>query len=256
MIAEIKGKISRTGSNLNDRLEDALTGNFFGTLRYMSFNKYLKEILLQGIYPKEVTKYIEEIDKEEFSENIEFWPYDEEGELDVLLEFDNCTIGVEVKYLSGLSSYDDNVEDEKTSLNEENNKSKQQLARESRIVSKKGLNKNKILLFVAKEEMCKEVYEHTISENIMEADIHLCYISWQSIIEILKNIKADNPYEKVMTNDLKDLLIRKGFEQFKSFELDINVKEEWYSFGRVKREMISFDKDIDLGIEENWYEFK
>ena len=49
MIAEIKGKLSSTGSNLTNRLEDDLTGNFFGNLRYMSFNKGLKLILMQGI---------------------------------------------------------------------------------------------------------------------------------------------------------------------------------------------------------------
>lgn len=46
MIGEIKGKISSTGSNLNDRLEDDLTGNVFGNLRYMSFNHGLKQILI------------------------------------------------------------------------------------------------------------------------------------------------------------------------------------------------------------------
>jgi len=35
MIAEIHGKLSSTGSNLSDRLEDQLTGDVFGTLRYI-----------------------------------------------------------------------------------------------------------------------------------------------------------------------------------------------------------------------------
>ena len=52
LIAEIKGKISNTGSNLNDRLEDNLTGNVFGTLRYISFEKGLKKILIESISPK------------------------------------------------------------------------------------------------------------------------------------------------------------------------------------------------------------
>ena len=37
LIAEIYNKISKDGRNLSDRLEDQLTGDFFGTLRYMSF---------------------------------------------------------------------------------------------------------------------------------------------------------------------------------------------------------------------------
>ena len=39
-------------------------------------------------------------------EHIKFWPKHDLGELDVLLEFDNCYIGIEVKYKSGLSSDD------------------------------------------------------------------------------------------------------------------------------------------------------
>lgn len=37
MVEEFYGKISRSGSNLSDKLEDKLTGDFFGTLRYMDF---------------------------------------------------------------------------------------------------------------------------------------------------------------------------------------------------------------------------
>lgn len=37
MVEEFYGKISRSGSNLSDSLEDKLTGDFFGTLRYMDF---------------------------------------------------------------------------------------------------------------------------------------------------------------------------------------------------------------------------
>ena len=37
MVEEFYGKISRSGSNLSDNLEDKLTGDFFGTLRYMDF---------------------------------------------------------------------------------------------------------------------------------------------------------------------------------------------------------------------------
>lgn len=36
MIVEIRNKISSSGSNLTDRLEDQLTGNVFGALRYLS----------------------------------------------------------------------------------------------------------------------------------------------------------------------------------------------------------------------------
>jgi hypothetical protein len=39
MIAEIENKISPTGSNLSDRLEDKLTGDVFGSLSYLPKKK-------------------------------------------------------------------------------------------------------------------------------------------------------------------------------------------------------------------------
>lgn len=51
MIAEIKGKLWQTGHNLNESLEDNLTGNFFGALRYIPFDLALRKILSAGVYP-------------------------------------------------------------------------------------------------------------------------------------------------------------------------------------------------------------
>ena len=49
MIAELKGKISSRGTNLTETLEDNLTGNFFGSLRYIPFSKGIKKILIEAI---------------------------------------------------------------------------------------------------------------------------------------------------------------------------------------------------------------
>lgn len=45
MIAEIKGKINRQNTNLTELREGELTGNFFGSMRYIPFNMGLKKIL-------------------------------------------------------------------------------------------------------------------------------------------------------------------------------------------------------------------
>ncbi|WP_156496403.1 hypothetical protein [Clostridium coskatii] len=257
MIAEIKGKISSTGSNLNDRLEDDLTGNVFGSLRYMSFNHGLKQILIQGIYPRSLSKIIENIDEDKWSEFIEFWPHDKEGEIDALIKFENTIIGIEVKYLSGISSDDDasnspDLEGEFTTY--DNVKSVNQLSRESRIVSRSGNNKNKILLFVADGEACREVYKNIKARNIIENNVEFAYISWQGILYALENLKINNVYEKVIVSDLKNLLIKKGFESFKDFIIESNVEEKWYDFGVVKKNTISFD--VKETIEEDlYYEF-
>lgn len=82
MLAEIKGKLSKTGSNLTERLEDNLTGNFFGALRYIPFNFAMKKILMNGVYPREIADEFEKINVEFWNDNIKFWPYDIEGEID------------------------------------------------------------------------------------------------------------------------------------------------------------------------------
>ncbi len=250
MIAEIKGKISSYGSNLNDRLEDDLTGNVFGSLRYMSFNNGLKQILMQGIYPRNSAKIIESINEEEWNQFIKFWPYDEEGELDVLINFKDIIIGIEVKYLSGLSSEDNVNNNEDVDLNktniENNEKSINQLARESRIISKLSGNKKKMLIFIADGECSRLVYNDVKARNIVEKDVELAYISWQSILNGFENLKADNPYGKVIISDLKALLIRKGFESFKDFKIEDIVEDSWYDFGIVKNSRISFDIKEDV----------
>ena len=61
MIAEIKGKVNRQNTNLTELREDELTGNFFGSMRYIPFNKGLKQVLKNAIRPVELQNMIDEI---------------------------------------------------------------------------------------------------------------------------------------------------------------------------------------------------
>lgn len=127
-------------------MEDNLTGNVFGALRYIPFSAALGELLANGVYPKSIGEDIRLIHSGFWADKIKFWPYDNEGEIDALIEFQNHNIGIEVKYNSGLSSDDDvtntleQIVGYKQSIN--------QLARESRIISRKGQQKSKLLLFI------------------------------------------------------------------------------------------------------------
>jgi hypothetical protein len=70
LIAEIEGKISSTGSNLSERLEDKLTGDFFGSLRYIPFNKVTKSILSKTKILKEnYTQILDMVNKLD----IDYW---------------------------------------------------------------------------------------------------------------------------------------------------------------------------------------
>ena len=108
MIAEIHGKISLMGSNLHDRREDQLTGDFFGAIRYLPFEIGLLPVLRRA---RPVTgQFVIDLPKVNgYDYEIEFWQtYDPHGEIDVLLKTRtrDLVCGIEVKYQSGLSSDD------------------------------------------------------------------------------------------------------------------------------------------------------
>lgn len=211
MVEEFYGKISRSGSNLSDNLEDTLTGDFFGTLRYMDFCDGLQPILCGALRKSEkqqaesqaAIQLIGNVNCTNISdeEHIKFWPKHDLGELDVLLEFDNCYIGIEVKFKSGLSSDD-------------------QLIREANILCDLPKDKKKILLFITKHESCISVYRKY--KDIISKDVHFVFASWEDILQSMKDIlnggKGSNYTfgQKLMISDLIRLLTRKDFDTFLS----------------------------------------
>ena len=222
MVEEFYGKISRSGSNLSDSLEDKLTGDFFGTLRYMDFCDGLQPILCgalrksekQQTESKAAIQLIENVNctniKDE--EHIKFWPKHDLGELDVLLEFDNCYIGIEVKFKSGLSSDD-------------------QLIREANILCDLPKDKKKILLFIAKHESCISVYRK-YKKDISKQGVHFVFASWEDILQSMKDIlhggKGSNYTfgQKLMISDLIRLLTTKDFETFLSMTNGISDRPD------------------------------
>ena len=148
MIAEIKGKVNRQNTNLTELGEDELTGNFFGSMRYIPFNKGLKKILKNAIRPVELQSMIDEVDSYYWDDNIFLWDRVKENEniteLDVRMDFSSIIIGIEVKYRSGLSS-EDKQDDECISAENSFN----QLIREARVLRLVGSDKKKLLLLLA-----------------------------------------------------------------------------------------------------------
>lgn len=212
MVEEFYGKISRSGSNLSDNLEDKLTGDFFGTLRYMDFYDGLQPILCGALRKSE--KHQEESQTAiqllknvnctniRDEEHIKFWPKHDLGELDVLLDFDNCCIGIEVKFNSGLSSDD-------------------QLIREAEILCDLAKDKAKILLFIVGHESCVSVYR-AYKAVIRKQGVCFVFASWEDILQSMKDLLNggnESKYtfgQRLMISDLIRLLTRKGFDTFLS----------------------------------------
>lgn len=254
MLAEIEGKISRMGSNLSERLEDNLTGNVFGALRYIPFSKGLGELLANSVFPPTLNDDLRKIDSDFWADNIEFWPYDREGELDALIDFSTMLIGIEVKYHSGLSSDDDVVNDID---GKEIQLSVNQLARESRILARKGQAKQKLLLFIADRKACKEVYENITGRGIIEQGVVFGYVSWQDILRALKQLVLTDAYQQVIIRDLINLLTRKGFEDFTSMVIETPApinEHDYFKFDIKSKTDISFKTRLTIS-EELYYEF-
>lgn len=226
MVEEFYGKISRSGSNLSDKLEDKLTGDFFGTFRYMDFCDGLQPILCGALHKSEkhqeesqtAIQLIENVNCTNIrdGEHIKFWPKHDRGELDVLLEFDNCCIGIEVKLNSGLSSDD-------------------QLIREAEILCDLAKDKEKILLFIAGHESCVSVYR--AYKDDIGKDVCFVFASWEDILQSMKDLlnggngSKYTSGQRLMISDLVKLLTRKEFDTFLSMTNGISnqpIEKEGY----------------------------
>ena len=180
MIAELHGKISSSGSNLSDRLEDKLTGNIFGTLRYLPFQCGMAQILEAANIP-ELTDIVKKTNLTFWGDRIQFWPYHVGGEIDAFLELDEAVIGIEVKYNSGLSS-DDEIDNAEFDAKSDRRDSCNQLARESRIVKSWCIaGKKAFLIFIAYESECAPICKDVISRSLIEPEVSLSYVSWEEI---------------------------------------------------------------------------
>lgn len=253
MIAEINNKISQNGSNLSNRQEDKLTGDVFGALRYLPYANVLKKILVErSILCENI--YVElEMREDFFAEKIHFWPYDKEGELDLIVETDDTVLGIEVKYYSGKSSTDDVID---------YRISNDQLVRESRIVKRMADKKGKLaaLLFVAKEPECSRIAIDTMSSKQITPEVEFSYLSWESICNCIDNIELQNSYQKLILDDIKKLLHKKGFDRFKNFKNLSNylVGDVHFEFNKVVNRSYTFGFDnMNLLVEkEVCFEFK
>lgn len=192
MIAEIHHKVF-------SNLEDELTGNFFGTMRYIPFQRGLKQIFIRYIHSldESVGDLIRSMRTNDF--DIEFWKRSElgYGEIDGYMEIDGVGIGIEVKYQSDLSG-------------------ENQLEREASMLSEWCKSGEKILILVAGESDAREIYQRNYQKECFE-DVHLAYITWQDILLGLDAVKIANQFEDLMVKDLKRLLVEKGFISFGGF---------------------------------------
>lgn len=201
MIAEIYHKFSTD-------LEDVLTGDFFGAMRYMPFNRCLNQIFKNYAVSEDpqVTHILSNAADDDF--NFEFWKRSENGlvEIDGFIPLTSVGIGIEVKYRSGLSGGD-------------------QLEKEAQVLDEWCNGKEKLLILIGEAEEAKAIYIENKDKRVFR-DVHLAYLSWQDILLGLDQVLISSSYEKKMIEDLKTLLREKGFVSFEGFSIDQPVVDK------------------------------
>ena len=201
MIAEIYHKFSTD-------LEDVLTGDFFGAMRYMPFNRGLNQIFKNYAVSEDpqVTHILSNAADDDF--NFEFWKRSENGlvEIDGFIPLTSVGIGIEVKYRSGLSGGD-------------------QLEKEAQVLDEWCNGKEKLLILIGEAEEAKAIYIENKDKRVFR-DVHLAYLSWQDILLGLDQVLISSSYEKKMIEDLKTLLREKGFVSFEGFSIDQQVVDK------------------------------
>ncbi len=239
MIADIKGKLARDGSNLHERVEDNLTGNVFGALRYVPSSLGFVPIFRRAVWecvPSVADRFRHCIDTMTSTQpEVKFWhTLGDEGEIDVLIETPNCVLGIEVKLDSGLSS-DDQVDH--STEGEERTESGNQLARYSRGLAFHFPDvQSRFLLFVSPVEMAWAVKD-AVARKLIHPNVCIGSLTWQDVLESLEESdgSASDPYHKIVLSDLRDLLRSKGLEHFKGFTTQDFVSEASFYYNSSER---------------------
>ncbi len=228
-VAEIRGKISETGTNLSERMEDLLTSDIFGSMRYLPVQKALVPFLqtARSLHGNTVT-----IQGEVIKVHYSFWPWLKlsdripcEPDVVVGLETEENQLHlvfIESKYYSGLSS----EEDERAEPND-------QLARELDnldVVSCANLGWRthseitaRSLLFVTQDMgIPQDVLVQSLDEYERKRNKHgdIFWASWRSLPSILeRNLEKESVTEnEAVMADMLSLLLRKGLIMFSGVE--------------------------------------
>jgi hypothetical protein len=231
--AQLRGKLTRE----EEDMEDLLTSNVFGAMKYVPIEEGLKRLLLscedaKGKPPITSNQIL-------INSQYEFWPSINETdcigcEPDVLVNLKSSTsekfvVFIEAKYLSEKSSYPDSG----TVPND-------QLAREYDNLIKRAEREKAtpILLYVtAHMSYPQEVIQESINEFSKKRlrEMKAFWLSWRKLINLFSDSR------QAILTDLVEVLRRQGLTFFEGITRPEMIDFSW-----------SFKKGIALGENYNW----
>lgn len=249
-MAEICGKISHTGQNLSERMEDLLTSDIFSACKYLRPQTLLIPFLCRakGLKNEPLGRFFEEQVK---NAQYSFWPGLERCEPDVLITIEFFSgyffiVLVEAKYFSSKSSLALNEEELEIAVTPND-----QLAREYLDllnshnvfhVPKSKVSGRALLYTTAHRSIPIDSLKESLIEMrkfvSREDEINLYWTSWFELYPIISQIKDTLDWERPILVDLKLLLERKRLVHFRGFNLNIikSVLEESVYKRKIKEE--------------------
>lgn len=244
-IAEVRGKISHTGQNLSERLEDLLTSDVFSACRYVRSNILLIPFLRQA---KDLSGRIlgNFLNEEVKGAQYLFWPRLCLSEPDVLIAIEFVSgrfflVLIEAKYFSSKASPvlgDEQLEVAEASADQLAKEYADLLrAHEAFRIPKSKVAGRALVYVTANRSFPKDCLEESLAE-ILRSDrrvetVDLFWTNWFELHPLLSQMKDAGELESFVIEDLRLLLERKHLIHFRGFRLDIMEKiSEGILYGR------------------------
>lgn len=248
-IAEIRGKISRTGENLSERLEDLLTSDVFSACKYVRPTTLLLPFLSKA----------KQLNNESLEHLIEdniaqvrylFWPRLKRSEPDVLitLEFTSgyfFLILIESKYFSQKSSSALSLEELEIAETPSDQLAREYLdlldAHEAFNYQKSKILGRALIYITAHRSIPKDSLNESkieIKKFLADKDnVNLFWTNWFELHPIISSAQKIFKWERPILDDLRQLLERKRLIHFKGFNLDMvtNIPDGFVFRGKVAR---------------------
>ena len=214
--AVIKGKISSTGSNLNQKLEDLMTSNLFQNLLYLPFLEGLFPVLTKAVDREKTLFYLSPNLK---VESFHFWPQWDNCEPDFVVSFIQHETGKKINVLVEAKLY--------SSLSGEN-----QLVREWKDLNNTFPGEQNYLVYLTSTPYFPSKEFNRSKELDDEIDLDCFFwLTYESIFESLNN----NQEQYLIIENILQLLRHYYFVPFNKWSTYLEINKEYKSF--IKNEI-------------------
>lgn len=252
-IAEIHGKLRvKSPGGVSERLEDLLTSDVFGTMKYVGYQTGFIDWLRSVTSPIDNTmaKDLLPVDSEIHQVHFDFWPtLQNRRKPDLVIGFETkrneiVMVMIEAKYRSGPSDFE--VDEKRQTIDQSGNQIADQVnnfpvrfqkCKELPIVKR-------VHLYITAHFTCPtNIYNEAIT-HIEAHDVVLFWLNWQSLIDYLQPHSITDRGKEEMIRDLVCLMRKKRLVLFRGFiQSPPSIIEDWAGQGFWSRKNMMWWKE-------------